>query len=214
MAFADAGRRGSVLAYVLACVFRSRHALWTGPIGEAMHDARAALELSPPHSVYLCSAAYCLVSGLLEQARARTRPRPCSATSTSTSRLRRRSSRPGARWPAGGSPPRRGEHAAAIDAYLAAGRHHTALGHREPRRPAVAIRGRAGRPATRPRSTAPEPWSTRSSPSPSASAARARSGSPGARPACSPAAKRPSSCFARPPSCSPAAAPASSTPAP
>ena len=58
---------GPLLAYVLACVFRSRHALWTGPIGDAMHDARAALELSPPHSVYLCSAAYCLVSGLLEQ---------------------------------------------------------------------------------------------------------------------------------------------------
>ena len=67
MAFADAGRRGSVLAYVLACVFRSRHALWTGAIGDAIQDGRAAFERAPPHSVYLCSAAYCLVSGLLEQ---------------------------------------------------------------------------------------------------------------------------------------------------
>jgi DNA-binding CsgD family transcriptional regulator len=127
MTFADAGRRGSVLAYVLACVFRSRHALWTGPIGEAIHDARAALELSPPHSVYLCSAAYCLVSGLLEQ----------DAQDEAEAVLRhvdRHQPAPPpffAAWRqmAGGRlAAARGEHAAAINAYLAAGRHHTALG--------------------------------------------------------------------------------------
>jgi DNA-binding CsgD family transcriptional regulator len=127
MTFADAGRRGSVLAYVLACVFRSRQALLTGPVGEAIHDARAALELSPPHSVYLCSAAYCLVSGLLEQ--------HADAEAEAVLRLvdQHQPAPPPffAAWRqmAGGRlTAARGEHAAAIDAYLAAGRHHAALG--------------------------------------------------------------------------------------
>jgi DNA-binding CsgD family transcriptional regulator len=127
MAFADAGRRGSVLGYVLACVFRSRHALWTGSVDDAIHDARAALELSPPHSVYLCSAAYCLVSGLLEQNeedeavavlghvdRHQPAPPPFFAAWRQMAGGRLAASR--------------GEHAAAIDAYLAAGRHQSALG--------------------------------------------------------------------------------------
>jgi DNA-binding CsgD family transcriptional regulator len=127
MAFADAGRRGSVLAYVLACVFRSRHALWTGPLGDAVHDARAALELSPPRSVYLCSAAYCLVSALLEQeeedeaeAVLRHVDRQLPAPPPFFAAWRQMA---GGRLAAC-----RGDHASAIDAYLAAGRHHTALG--------------------------------------------------------------------------------------
>ena len=67
MAQADSRRRGSVLAYALACVFRSRHGLWTGQIGDAVHDARAALDILPAESVYVCSAAYCLACGLLEE---------------------------------------------------------------------------------------------------------------------------------------------------
>jgi DNA-binding CsgD family transcriptional regulator len=127
LAFADAGRRGSVLSYVLACVFRSRHALWTGPVGDAIHDARAALELSPPHSVYLCSAAYCLVSGLLEQHeqdeaeavlrhvdRQQPAPPPFFAAWRQMAGGRLAASR--------------GEHAVAIEAYLDAGRHQSALG--------------------------------------------------------------------------------------
>ena len=58
----------------------------------------------------------------------RTRPRRCCATSTSTSRLRRRSSPPGGRWPAGGSPPLEASTRPRSNAYLAAGRHHAALG--------------------------------------------------------------------------------------
>jgi hypothetical protein len=65
--FATARRRGSVLAFALACVFRSRHALWAGPIGDAVHDARSAIDALPPASVYVSSAMYCLVSGLVEQ---------------------------------------------------------------------------------------------------------------------------------------------------
>jgi DNA-binding CsgD family transcriptional regulator/tetratricopeptide (TPR) repeat protein len=127
MAFADAGRRGSVLAYVLACVFRSRHALWTGPIGDAVHDGRISVELSPPHSVYLCSAAYCLVSGLLEQHeddeaeavlrsvdRQQPAPPPFFAAWSEMARGRLAACRE--------------EPAAAMDAFLAAGRHHAALG--------------------------------------------------------------------------------------
>jgi len=127
MAFADAGRRGSVLAYVLACVFRSRHALWTGPIGDAVHDGRTAFELSPPHSVYLCSAAYCLVSGLLEQheedeaeAVLRSVDQQQPAPPPFFAAWRQMAGGRLAAW--------RGEHAAAIDAYLAAGQHHAALG--------------------------------------------------------------------------------------
>jgi DNA-binding CsgD family transcriptional regulator len=66
-AFADARRRGSVLSFALACIFRSRHGLWTGPIGDAVHDASSALGILPRDSVYVSSAGYCLVSGMVEQ---------------------------------------------------------------------------------------------------------------------------------------------------
>jgi len=127
VAFADAGRRGSVLAYVLSCVFRSRHALWTGRIGDAVHDARRAVELSPPHSVYRCSAAYCLVSGLLEQhaeeeadavLRAVDREQPAPPPFFAAWR----------QMAAGRLAAARDDHAVALDAFLAAGRSHTALG--------------------------------------------------------------------------------------
>jgi DNA-binding CsgD family transcriptional regulator len=64
--FAAARRHGSVLGYALACVFRARHALWTGPVADAVHDARAALDVLPAESVYVSSAGFCLVTGLLE----------------------------------------------------------------------------------------------------------------------------------------------------
>jgi DNA-binding CsgD family transcriptional regulator len=66
-AFADARRRGSVLAFALAGVLSARQMLWTGPIDEAVHDARTAFDALPGGSIYRSSAAYCLVSGLLEQ---------------------------------------------------------------------------------------------------------------------------------------------------
>jgi DNA-binding CsgD family transcriptional regulator len=67
VAFADARRRGSVLAFALAGVLNARQMLWTGPVDEAVHDARTALDALPSESIYRSSAAYCLVSGLLEQ---------------------------------------------------------------------------------------------------------------------------------------------------
>jgi DNA-binding CsgD family transcriptional regulator len=66
-AFADGRRRGSVLAVALAGVLSARQRLWTGPIDEAVHDARTAWQALPPGSVYRSSAAYCLISGLLAQ---------------------------------------------------------------------------------------------------------------------------------------------------
>ena len=127
VAFADAGRRGSVLAYVLACVFRSRHALWTGRIGDAVDDARRALELSPPRSVYRCSATYCLVSGLLEQ------HAEDEADAVMRSLDREQPAPPPffAAWSqmaAGRLAAARDDHAVALDAFLAAGRSHAALG--------------------------------------------------------------------------------------
>jgi DNA-binding CsgD family transcriptional regulator len=126
LAFADARGRGSVLAYALACVFRSRHGLWTGPIGDALHDARAALDLLPPHSVYLCSAAYCLVCGLLELGEA-------DQAETVLGYVAQHQPAPPpffAAWRemAGGRlAAHRGEHSRAVDAFVAAGRYHTSL---------------------------------------------------------------------------------------
>ena len=66
-AFADARRRGSVLAVALSGVLSARQMLWTGPVDEAVHDAKIAWRALPPGSIYRSSAAYCLVSGLLAQ---------------------------------------------------------------------------------------------------------------------------------------------------
>jgi DNA-binding CsgD family transcriptional regulator len=69
IAFADARRSGSVLAFALAGVLSARQSLWTGPVEEAVHDAYRALDVLPSSSIYRSSAVYCLVSGLLEQGR-------------------------------------------------------------------------------------------------------------------------------------------------
>jgi DNA-binding CsgD family transcriptional regulator len=67
IAFADARKRGSVLAFALAGVLSARQSLWTGPIDDAVHDARRALDVLPPYSIYRSSAVYCLAAGLVEQ---------------------------------------------------------------------------------------------------------------------------------------------------
>jgi DNA-binding CsgD family transcriptional regulator len=125
MAFADARRRGSVLAFALACVFRSRHGLWTGPIGDAVHDARAALDVLPPESVYVSSAAYCLVSGLVEQGQ-RAEAQTVLALGDQQPAL------PAffAAWwqmARGRLAALRGEDEQALEAFLATGRHHQEL---------------------------------------------------------------------------------------
>ena len=93
-AFADARRRGSVLAFALAGVLSARQMLWTGPVDEAVHDARTALDALPAGSIYRSSAAYCLVSGLLEQETGGRRRSGAAAAGCVVSATRR-SSRPG-----------------------------------------------------------------------------------------------------------------------
>ena len=67
LAFADARRRGSVIAFAAASQLRARQGLWTGPVAEAVQDARAAVEGFRAGLLYLPAAGYCLVCGLLEQ---------------------------------------------------------------------------------------------------------------------------------------------------
>ena len=66
--FADARRRGSASMFAAASQLRARQRLWTGPIPDAVLDARAAVDMwRGGLQMYLHAAAYCLVSGLLEQ---------------------------------------------------------------------------------------------------------------------------------------------------
>jgi DNA-binding CsgD family transcriptional regulator len=65
--FADAERRGSVRRFAMASQLRSRQLLCTGPIGDAVADARAAVEVwRGGRQMYLHAAGYCLVCALLE----------------------------------------------------------------------------------------------------------------------------------------------------
>ena len=66
--FADGRRRGSVSTFAGASQLRARQRLWTGPIPDAVLDARVAVDVwRGGHQMYVHAAAYCLVSGLLEQ---------------------------------------------------------------------------------------------------------------------------------------------------
>ena len=208
-AFADARRGARCSPFALAGVLSARQMLWTGPVDEAVHDARTALA-GPAARIDLP-----LVGGLLPGLRA------ARAGATATRRPRCRMSLAGSAEPPffaawrvmaegrlGRAPRGRRRGAGGVPRRRAAARR---AADREPGRAALAIRGRAGRPAPRPARPGGAPWSPRSSGSPSGSAPRGRSGSPAARPGCSPAATTPSSCSARRPTSSAAAAPGSST---
>jgi DNA-binding CsgD family transcriptional regulator len=68
LTFAAARRQGSVLTFALACQLRARQRLWTGPVSDAVADARAAVEVwRDAHQVYLLPSGYSLVCALLEQ---------------------------------------------------------------------------------------------------------------------------------------------------
>jgi DNA-binding CsgD family transcriptional regulator len=122
---AEARRRGSVLAYAMACVLRSRHELWTGPIRDAVHDAREALEVLPDESVYVASAAYCLVSGLVEAGE------PIEPAEVLARTEHQKSAPPffAAWWQMarGRLSALRGDDEQALEAFLSAGRHHQHL---------------------------------------------------------------------------------------
>jgi DNA-binding CsgD family transcriptional regulator len=125
-AFTDARRRGSVLAFALAGVLSARQMLWTGPVDEAVHDARTALDVLPAGSIYRSSAAYCVVSGLLEQGlgdeaaavlRPLAAPGPAGSPFFTAWRL----------MAVGRLAAHRGDDAGAVEAFLAVGRSHAAL---------------------------------------------------------------------------------------
>ena len=66
--FADARRRGSPSLFAAASQLRARQRIWTGPLADAVLDARAAFDVwRGALHMYLHPAAYCLVSALLEQ---------------------------------------------------------------------------------------------------------------------------------------------------
>jgi DNA-binding CsgD family transcriptional regulator len=125
-AFTDARRRGSVLAFALAGVLSARQMLWTGPVDEAVHDARTALDALPAGSIYRSSAAYCVVSGLLEQRfgdeaaavlRPLAAPGPAEPPFFAAWRL----------MAEGRLAAHRGDDAGAVETFLAVGRSHAAL---------------------------------------------------------------------------------------
>jgi len=67
LTFADAGRRGSVRRFAMASQLRARQQLSTGPIADAVDNARAAADIwREGRQMYLHAAAYCLVGALLE----------------------------------------------------------------------------------------------------------------------------------------------------
>src|SRR5919112_235503 len=125
-AFDDARRRGSVLAFALAGVLNARQMLWTGPVDEAVHDARTALDALPAGSIYRSSAAYCVVSGLLEQRHgdeAAAVLRPLAAPGPAEPPFF-------AAWQLmaeGRLAAYRGDDAGAVETFLAVGRSHAAL---------------------------------------------------------------------------------------
>jgi DNA-binding CsgD family transcriptional regulator len=66
--FDDARRRGSVRRFAMASQLRARQLLSTGPLGNAVDDARAAVEIwRDGRQMYVHAAGFCLVSALLEQ---------------------------------------------------------------------------------------------------------------------------------------------------
>jgi DNA-binding CsgD family transcriptional regulator len=68
LTFAEARRGGSVLTFAVASQLRSRQGLWTGPLDNAVADARAAVEIwRAGLRIFLHASSWCLISGLLEQ---------------------------------------------------------------------------------------------------------------------------------------------------
>ena len=66
--FADARRRGSPSMFAVASQLRARQRLWTGPLDDAVLDARAAVDVwRGARHMQLHPATYCLVTALLLQ---------------------------------------------------------------------------------------------------------------------------------------------------
>ena len=210
LSFADARRRGSALMFAMASQLRARQRLWTGPIADAVADARAADEIwrRGAADVPATRPATAWSAGWSSRA-STTRPGACSR-SASTSPPRPASSRRGGTPRSGAWPPYRGDHAVALDAFLAAGRRLARAAGGQPDRVAVALGGRARRPAARRPRPGARPDRRGDHARRAVRRRRARSASRAAPPGCSNAARPRSSGCARPSSRSPPAARASS----
>ena len=67
LSFADARRAGRRSTFAMASQLRARQRLWTGPLPDALADARAADEIwRTGRHMYVHATGYCLVTGLLE----------------------------------------------------------------------------------------------------------------------------------------------------
>ena len=206
---AEARRTGVVVWVAAALQLRARQRLWTGPLPEAIEDARGAYEIfAGGRHMYLPG------HRVLPRARPRRAGRARRGRD-GPGRARRRASAGGfAAWAAearGRLAAHRGDHEAALAAFLAAGETAARARADQPGDVPLALGGRPRRRCASTRRRRPPSWSPRSSRSPSASARRGRSASPAARPGCSSAASRRSRRCGRPPSCTSAAARASST---
>ena len=124
--FAEARRRGSASMFAAASQLRARQRLWTGPVADAVVDARAAFDVwRGARHMYLHPAAYCLVSGLLEHDEV-------DEAETTLALSERDPAAVGffAAWrntAIGRVAARRGEHAEALEAFLQSGRRLTEL---------------------------------------------------------------------------------------
>ena len=119
--FAEARRRGSASMFAAASQLRARQRLWTGPVADAVVDARAAFDvwrgalhmyLHPPPTAW---------SAACSSRTSPTRPRRRWRSATTT-RPPWASSPRGARPRSGALAARRGEHAEALEAFLQSGR--------------------------------------------------------------------------------------------
>jgi DNA-binding CsgD family transcriptional regulator len=124
--FADGRREGSASMFAAASQLRARQRLWTGPIPDAVLDARAAVDVGRGGlQMYVHAAVYCLVSGLLEQ------DEPDAAErALAVGRHEREPVGFFAAWrhtAVGRLAAYRGEHERALEAFLAAGRRLTEL---------------------------------------------------------------------------------------
>ena len=106
--FADARRRGSATMFAAASQLRARQRLWTGPIADAVEDARAAVDVRRGACRCTCTrrpTAWSAVCSSRTTRRGRGRARPLDGAAGAPSA----SSPPGAARRPGASPPQRGD---------------------------------------------------------------------------------------------------------
>jgi DNA-binding CsgD family transcriptional regulator len=140
MTLGEAARTGSALAFAMASQLRARQQLWTGPADQALADARAATDVfNGGGLMYRHSATYWLVWALLERNEVDQATIALAQSERTGSGSGRSAWRDAAR---GMIAVHRGDHSAALEAFLACGRRLNGLLVRNP--VVVAWRSEAG----------------------------------------------------------------------